>query len=103
MSQAVPSTPSGMALRRRSRISGPRSSTIGVHTVPGAIALTRIAFGASWFATLTTKPRMPAFAAAYAVPQAPRTAATDDTHVTAPPPRPSRPGTPAAAAGTLDL
>src|SRR2546428_208001 len=100
---AVPSTPSGIARRRRSRISGPRSSTIGVHTVPGAIALTRIAFGASWFATLTTKPRMPALAAAYAVPQAPRTAATDDTHVTAPPPRRSRAGTAAWVASSIDL
>src|SRR5947209_6083651 len=102
-SHAVPSTPSGIARRRRSRISGPRSSTIGVHTVPGAIALTRIAFGASWFATLTTKPRMPALAAAYAVPQAPRTAATDDTHVTAPPPRRSRAGTAAWVASSIDL
>src|SRR3989454_2727671 len=103
MSQAVPSTPSGMALRRRSRISGPRSSTIGVHTVPGALALPRIAFGASWFATLTTKPRMRAWPAAYAVPEAPRPAATDDTHVTAPPPRRSRAGTAAWVASSIDL
>src|SRR5207302_1805371 len=32
--------------------------------LPGAMALTRIALGASWIATLTTKPRTPALAAA---------------------------------------
>src|SRR5437867_4170595 len=39
MSHPVPSVPSGLARRRRSRASGPRSWTIGVQTVPGAIAL----------------------------------------------------------------
>src|SRR5262249_39743866 len=78
-------------------------STIGVHTVPGAIALTRIAFGASWIATLTTNPRTPALAAAYAVRPAPRKAAIDDTHVMAPPPRRSRAGTAACVASSIDF
>src|SRR3972149_1311355 len=62
-----PAVPSGLARRRRSRISGPRLSTIGVQTWPGAMALTRMPLGPSWAAVLRTEP----MTAASAPPRAP--------------------------------
>src|SRR6266545_3116968 len=103
MSQPVPSVPSGVDRRRTSRASGPRSSTIGVQTGPGAIALTRIPFGASCTATDRTKPITPAFAVAYAVRPTPRIPATDDTQMTEPPPRRSIAGTAVRVARNIDL
>src|SRR5829696_4258124 len=103
MSQPEPSVPSGEALRRFSRVSSPRSCTIGVQINPGAIAFTRIPFGPSWTAHVVTKPRTAAFAAAYAVRPAPRIAAIDDTQITEPPPRRSIAGTAALVARNMDL
>src|SRR5499426_694186 len=103
MSQPVPSVPSGLARRRRSRAALPRSSTMGVHTGPGAIALTRIPFGPSWTATERTNPITPALAVAYAVRPYPRSPAIDDTQITAPPPRRAIAGTAACVARNIDL
>src|SRR5262245_50859623 len=103
MSQPVPSVPSGLARRRRSRAALPRSSTMGVHTGPGAIALTRMPLGPYWTATERTNPITPALAVAYAVRPYPRMPAIDETHTTAPPPRRTIAGTAACAARNIDL